>query len=181
MRSITIDAENEEEFNQEYERAKTEKSINHNLEKEKLRFSEGLEDEYTFSKHNFYDEDEDEYGGLGAFKEEEDELYNSSQNEKMIEDEEDNLFNNENIEERGIKLLCLYLKNTLTDQMRNEKIFYRNKNPLSILSGNAIYDLNFRELFDNLIDDNEKENYENNLGICKKNSNSLKDFICQNI
>jgi hypothetical protein len=58
----------------------------------------------------------------------------------------------------------------------NTIIFNKNKNIMS-MSGNAIYDLNIRELIDNILAENDNEYIKSNEG----NNNSLKDYIFQNI
>ena len=62
-----------------------------------------------------------------------------------------------------------------------ESIFFnnknKNKNVINALSGNAIYDLNIRDLVDNILTENDNEYNKINEG----NNNSLKDFIFQNI
>ena len=58
----------------------------------------------------------------------------------------------------------------------NEIIFSKNKN-IRTLSGNAIYDLNIRELVDNILAENDNEYTKSNEG----NNNSLRDYIFQNI
>ena len=59
----------------------------------------------------------------------------------------------------------------------NEIIFNKNKNVIKALSGNAIYDLNIRELVDNILAENDNEYTKSNEG----NNNSLRDYIFQNI
>ena len=45
------------------------------------------------------------------------------------------------------------------------------------MSGNAIYDLNIRELIDNILAENDNEYIKSSEG----NNNSLRDYIFQNI
>jgi hypothetical protein len=62
------------------------------------------------------------------------------------------------------------------DLDRNTIIFNRNKNIMS-MSGNAIYDLNIRELVENILAEDGNEYIKSSEG----NNNSLRDFIFQNI
>ena len=79
-------------------------------------------------------------------------------------------------------MLCYYLKNSvkeMSDGRGGESIFFnhKNKNVVNALSGNAIYDLNLRDLVDNILTENDNEYTKTNEG----NNNSLKDYILQNI
>ena len=89
---------------------------------------------------------------------------------------------NQNNEEKGLEMLCYYLKNSvkeMSDGKGGECIFInnKNKNVVNALSGNAIYDLNIRDLVDNILTENDNEYTKTNEG----NNNSLKDYIFQNI
>ena len=201
MRSMTIDAENEEEFNREFDRTHPRSRLNFALEEDE-KFSEEVEDEYLAANKDSRrgstikeEIDGGDYEGLGAFNDDEDELgADSDENDKIIVDENEMIKNNENNEEKGIELLCLYLKNSVVTRSKannnpkeNDKIFYRSKNPLRVLSGNAIHDLNFRELVDNIMTENGNETLNDNegndsdgLGVSNE-KNGLKEFICQNI
>ena len=184
MRSITIDAENEEEFNKEYDEIQKKRYPKLNDEEEKHKIPEELENEYLSS--NFI-ENQDNYNGLDAFVDYGSDLDISSENDKINECD---LIKNENREERGIELICLYLKNSVTAKLKDfknikekEKIFYKNKNYLRVLSENAITDFNFTEFFDNILEEssiNDNENNKDNLGV-DDDKNDLKNFICQNI
>jgi len=95
--------------------------------------------------------------------------------------------NNIDQDEKNIELLCIYLKQSIALQAKNnsignDNIFYRYKNPLHILSGNAIYDLNIKELIDDIMTENELEN-KNDIkdDVGSEKNNSLKNFISQNI
>ena len=196
MRSMTIDAENEEEFNKEFDRTHPRSRLNYALEEDE-KFSEEIEDEYLANNKDsrrcsIVQEEIDggDYEGLGAFNDDEDELgADTEENDKILGAECEMIKNNENPEEKGIELLCLYLKNSVTNiskisnvKKENEKIFYRSKNPLRVLSGNAIHDLNFRELVDNIMNENGNEGLNDNDGLGVNNEqNTLKEFICQNI
>ena len=196
MRSMTIDAENEEEFNKEFDRTHPRSRLNYALEEDE-KFSEEIEDEYLANNKDsrrcsLVQEEIDggDYEGLGAFNDDEDELgADTEENDKILGAECEMIKNNENPEEKGIELLCLYLKNSVTNiskisnvKKENEKIFYRSKNPLRVLSGNAIHDLNFRELVDNIMNENGNEGLNDNDGLGVNNEqNTLKEFICQNI
>ena len=184
MRSITIDAENEEEFNREYDEIQKQRYSKLNFEDDKLKIPEELDEDNLCADKN---ENQGDYDGLGAFGDYGNDFDNSSENEKINEDD---LIKNENREERGIELLCLYLKNSINAKSKDfknikesEKIFYKNKNYLTILSGNAISDFNFTEFFDNIMvenNDNDNDNNEDSLGV-NNDKNELKNFICQNI
>ena len=190
MRSYTIDAEDEEDFINEYEKAKKSRLSRINFEeKENDRISEVDEDEHLSPKktkkisYNYTDLEDDEYSGLGINNNDDDDedLFDKEYEDKdLIKDSEDIMIKKENNEERGIELLHYYLKNTVMGDSKNmnnsEIIFNKNKN-LRALSGNAIYDLNIRELVDNILAENDNEYNKSNEG----NNNSLRDFIFQNI
>lgn len=235
MRSVTIDAENEEEFNREYDRIHKVQSRlsqrNFSLEDDENRVEEV--DEREGSEHsrgnsiNFNNEnsdEEDEYGGLGGgggglgfgggrerrriYDEDEDEeddgLGAGNVDENIIKETEEELCQkNRNNEEKNLDLICLYLKNSIAFQSKfnnnsnnlnicnnnnnkmitntEDNIFNRNKNQnnLNSLSLNAIYDLNYKELVDDIINENDNTNLnENELS---GGPGSLKEFICQNI
>jgi len=192
MRSFTIDAENEEEFIKEYEKAKKSRlsQLNFVEKNEDGRISEVDEEELSPTKKkkiafHFNNEEEDEYAGLGmgAFNndnDEEDLLGPENEDDDIIRESEDNLIRNDHSEDKGIELLCYYLRNTVMGQANNvnnnEIIFNKNKN-IRALSGNAIYDLNMRELVDNILAENDNEYTKPTEG----NNNSLRDYIFQNI
>ena len=75
-----------------------------------------------------------------------------------------------------------YLKNSVTEQSKEkfldntETIFNKNKN-MGALSRNAIYELNIRDLVDNILTENDNEYTKSNEG----NNNCLRDYILQNI
>ena len=184
MRSYTIDAETEDEFIQEYE--KTQKSrlsrMNFEEKEDNGRISEVDEEEALSPRkpkkksfhYNDCDEDDD-YSGLGCVinnddDDDEDMLGQELDDDEIIKESEDALIKKENNEEKGIEILCYYLKNSVMGQSKNmnnnEIIFNKNKNVIKALSGNAIYDLNIRELVDNIFEGN---------------NNSLRDYIFQNI
>ena len=190
MRSYTIDAENEEEFIKEYERMKksriSEMVVKENNEEEQISESED-----NLNKQNNLDDDE--YSGLGglgvgAYKDEDEEDFfekNNYDENDIIKESEDEIINKDNSEEKGIEILCYYLKNNI-NELLNEKniknknkdsIFYKNNKSIKALSGNAIYDINIRDLVDNLLTENDNEYMKSNEG----NNNSLRDYIFQNI
>ena len=196
MRSYTIDAENEEEFIKEYEKANKSRLSKLNFERGENheRISEVNEEEclslknktkISFNFNNMDDEDED-YDGLGVLNNkynednEEDLLGKEIDDDDIFKYSEDSIIKKDNYEEKGIEMLCYYLKNTINayskNRDNNEIIFNRNKN-IRTLSGNAIYDLNIRELVDNILDENCNEYIKSNEG----NNNSLRDYIFQNI
>ncbi len=191
MRSYTIAAENEEEFIKEYERMKksriSEMVVKENNEEEQISESED-----NLNKQNNLDDD-DEYSGLGglgvgAYKDEDEEDFfekNNYDENDIIKESEDEIINKDNSEEKGIEILCYYLKNNI-NELLNEKniknknkdsIFYKNNKSIKALSGNAIYDINIRDLVDNLLTENDNEYMKSNEG----NNNSLRDYIFQNI
>ena len=189
MRSYTIDAENEEEYIQEYERIKKSRLSELNF-KEKHNDEEEMlepEDDSLKPKNNSNLNDSDDgYSGLGAFKEEDEEDYFEKDNyddNDIIKGSEDEIIKKENNEEKGIELLCYYLKNSINELSKEkiinnkECIFYRNNKSIKALSGNAIYDINMRDLVDNLLSENDNEYMKSNEG----NNNSLRDYIFQNI
>ena len=196
MRSYTIDAENEEEFIKEYEKANKSRLSKLNFERGENheRISEVNEEEclslknktkISFNFNNMDDEDED-YDRLGVLNNkynednEEDLLGKEIDDDDIFKYSEDSIIKKDNYEEKGIEMLCYYLKNTINayskNRDNNEIIFNRNKN-IRTLSGNAIYDLNIRELVDNILDENCNEYIKSNEG----NNNSLRDYIFQNI
>ena len=193
MRSYTIEAEDEEEFIKEYEKAQKSRLSKLNFEEKEghERISEVDEEEclspkkktkITFNFNNM-DDEEDDYCRLGVLNNEEDEedlLGKEIEDDDIIKHFEDSIVKKDNNEEKGIEMLCYYLKNTFSGYSKNkdnnEIIFNRNKN-IRTLSGNAIYDLNIRELVDNILAENDNEYNKSNEG----NKNSLRDYIFQNI
>ena len=193
-RFYTIDAENEEEFIKEYENmAKsrlTELEFENKEENEKIKESDE-EDQLSHRKkrrsiiYNNLEED-GEYSGLGPMKdlndEDEDNLSQQYEEDEILKNSEDDIIKDNN-EEKGLEILCYYLKNSVTEQSKgnilnnSDCIFYRNKNSIRALSGNAIYDLNIRDLVDNILAENDNEYIKSNEG----NNNTLRDFILQNI
>ena len=194
MRSYTIDAENEEEFIKEYDRMQKSRLSQLNFD-EKIKNEEILEDEeedgLSFHKQKKLNNsgEEDEYSGLGGTlngydEDEEDNLGKDNYDEEdILKESEDDLIKIENNEERGIEILCYYLKNSIIEissgkNLNNkESIFYKNNKNIKAMSGNAIYDLNIRDLVDNLLTENDNEYMKSNEG----NNNSLRDYIFQNI
>ena len=193
-RFYTIDAENEEEFIKEYENmAKsrlTELEFDNKEENEKIKETDE-EDQLSPRKNrrsiNYNNLEEDgEYSGLGPMKdlndEDEDNLSQQYENDEILKNSEDDIIKDNN-EEKGLEILCYYLKNSVTEQSKgnilnnSDCIFYRNKNSIRALSGNAIYDLNIRDLVDNILAENDNEYIKSNEG----NNNTLRDFILQNI
>ena len=193
-RFYTIDAENEEEFIKEYENmAKsrlTELEFDNKEENEKIKETDE-EDQLSPRKNrrsiNYNNLEEDgEYSGLGPMKdlndEDEDNLSQQYEEDEILKNSEDDIIKDNN-EEKGLEILCYYLKNSVTKQSKgnilnnSDCIFYRNKNSIKALSGNAIYDLNIRDLVDNILAENDNEYIKSNEG----NNNTLRDFILQNI
>lgn len=186
VRSYTIDAENEEDFKRKCESALKNESfdvITNNTQK-----IEELEEEYNNDLNNniLVEKDDLVYEGFGDINDEDD-LGDEIDSEDIIDKLEENYIDQD---EKNIELLCVYLKHSIAIQAKensdtiNENIFYRSKNPLHTLSGNAIYDLNVKELVDNIMTENEfDESNEMEMENNKQNgkSNSLKEFIYQNI
>ena len=194
MRSYTIDAEDEEDFIKEYEKAKRSRLSQLNFKEKEVqeRISE-VEEEETFSpkkikkiSFHYNDDEDDDYSGLGAInnndgdEDEDDLLGKECEDDDIIKYDEEVIFKKDNNEERGIEMLCYFLKNSVIGESKNmsnnEIIFNKNKN-IRTLSGNAIYDLNIRDLVDNILAENDNEYNKNNEG----NNNSLRDYIFQNI
>ena len=195
-RYYTIDAENEEEFIKEYENIQksrlTQLAFDDKEEDEKIQEIDE-EDQLSPRKNrslinNNNLEEDGEYSGLGAMKdlddedEDEDDLAAHYENDEILKESEDDIIKDNN-EEKGLEILCYYLKNSVNEQSKgkslnsNDSIFYRNKNSIRALSGNAIYDLNIRDLVDNILTENDNEYIKSNKG----NNNTLRDFILQNI
>ena len=178
LRSFTIDAENKEEFIKEYEKVKSRLSkINFIKEQIPESIHEDEEDnlgnpknsKLSFHFNNLEDEDSD----LGEI--------NYDDEEDLLRTEESNIKARKN-EEKGIDILVNFLKTSITNELKNIDlnnntiIFNKNKN-ITSLSGNAIYDLNIRELINNILADNDNEYIKSEVG----NNNSLSDYIFQNI
>ena len=80
-------------------------------------------------------------------------------------------------------MLYHYLKNSISEisngNIKNSKdsIFYKNNKNLKALSGKVLYDLNIRDLVDNILAENDNEYIKPS----ENNNNSLLDYIFQNI
>ena len=180
MRSYTIDAENEEEFINEYEKTKSRLSqMNFKNKEIKESIPEDEEDELNFQKKPklsflLSENDEDNDSDLGAI--------NNDDDEDLLGTDCENDIIQEHSEEKGIGILVNFLKTSVMGELKNMNltadtlIFNKNKNIMS-MSGNAIYDLNIRELVDNILTENDNEYIKSTEG----NNNSLKDYILQNI
>ena len=189
MRSVTIDAEDKEDFIQQYEKSKSRLS-QLNFEKNKIQEKIPEEDDdlgYQKKKKSISllnDSEEGDYSDLGALNNDDDEelLGVDYENDDIIKDEEDIIIKKENSDEKGIEVLVTYLKNTISYELKNMDfkgntlIFNKNKNIMS-MSGNAIDDLNIPELIDNILAENDNEYIKPTEG----NNNSLRDYIFQNI
>ena len=198
-RFFTIDAQNEEEFIKEYENMKKSRLSEMNFQKNSAYNADeviGSEEDLLSSKKPGFkltnSDSDDGYEGLGAggglgvgggIDEDEDNLDQIYEDDEILRGEEGMIPNQkQNIEEKGLEMLCLYLKNSVKEMSKDksgESIFFnnKNKNVMNALSGNAIYDLNIRDLVDNILTENDNEYNKINEG----NNNSLKDFIFQNI
>ena len=182
MRYNTIDAENKEEYLKEYEKTKSRLSKIIFPKKEiKESTQEDEEDNLGFQKKpksSFHFNDSEEDSDLGAenYDDEDEELLGIHD-----QNEEYNIKKGCN-EEMGIDILVNFLKTSVLNESKNMDlngntiIFKRNKNIMS-MSGNAIYDLNIRELVDNILAENDNEYIKSTEG----NNNTLKDYIFQNI
>ena len=193
-RYYTIDAENEEEFIKEYENMRKSRLSEKNFELNSKENNKKIEQEDGSSSPkkqksflNFGNSDsEDDYLGLGGkpgIDEDEDYLGQMYEDDEILKGDESLIKNqSQNAEEKGIEMLCLYLKNSVKEMSKGkggETIFFnnKNKNVVNSLSGNAIYDLNIRDLVDNILTENDNEYTKTT----ESNNNSLKDYIFQNI
>ena len=181
MRYYSIDAKNKEEFLKECEKTKSRLSKKI-FEKNEIKESipEEEEDNLGYQKKpnlSFHFNDSEEDSDLGAINNDDDEelLGIKYENEEINNKKQRN-------EEKGIDILVNFLKSSVVSESKNMDlngntiIFNKNKNIMS-MSGNAIYDLNIRELIDNILAENDNEYIKSNEG----NNNSLKDYIFQNI
>ena len=190
MRSITIDAENEEDYIQQYDKVKSNlsKQIFNKKEKEE-NLNEDEDDELSANKKqkifsNFNKIDEEEYSDLGAINNDDDEdlLLNAYENDDVLKNGEDCIIKKNSSNEKGIEVLISYLKSTIVDENKNialkgkTLIFNKNSNIMS-MSGNAISDLNTRELIENILSENDNEYIKAN----DEGNNTLRDYIFQNI
>jgi hypothetical protein len=151
--------------------------FNKNEIKESLQEDEeddlGFQKKQSFHFNNLDEEDDSDLGAL-----------NNDDDEDLIGHEYDNQENitKDNTGDKGIEILVSYLKTSIMGEIknmdldRNTIIFNRNKNIMS-MSGNAIYDLNIRELVENILAEDGNEYIKSSEG----NNNSLRDFIFQNI
>ena len=193
-RYYTIDAQNEEEFIKEYDNMKKSRLSEMNFKQKSKEDNPPIEQEEESSSPrkqkpflNIGNSDsEDDYLGVcrkSGFDEDEDALGQIYEDDEILKGEESLIKNqNQNSEEKGLEMLCFYLKNSVKEMSKGksgESIFFnnKNKNVVNALSGNAIYDLNIRDLVDNILTENDNEYIKSNEG----NNNSLKDFIFQNI
>lgn len=192
-RYYTIDAQNEEEFIKEYDNMKKSRLSEMNFKQKSKEDNPPIEQEEESSPRkqkpflNIGNSDsEDDYLGVcrkSGFDEDEDALGQIYEDDEILKGEESLIKNqNQNSEEKGLEMLCYYLKNSVKEMSKGksgESIFFnnKNKNVVNALSGNAIYDLNIRDLVDNILTENDNEYIKSNEG----NNNSLKDFIFQNI
>ena len=126
-------------------------------EKEDEQKIQEMDEEDTLSPRknrksiHYNDENEGgEYSGLGAFRDslddDEDNLGADYVDDDIIKESEEDINKNDNNEEKGLEILCYYLKNSVTEQSKgkisnnSERIFYNDKNCVGALSVNAIYD-----------------------------------------
>ena len=193
-RYYTIDAQTEEEFIKEYDNMKKSRLSEMNFKQKSKENNQPIEQEEEPSSPkkqkpflNYGNSDsEDDFLGVcrkSGLDEDEDALGQIYEDDEILKGEESLIKNqNQNSEEKGLEMLCFYLKNSVKEMSKGksgESIFFNNKNRnvVNALSGNAIYDLNIRDLVDNILTENDNEYTKNNEG----NNNSLKDFIFQNI
>ena len=193
-RYYTIDAQTEEEFIKEYDNMKKSRLSEMNFKQKSKEDNPPIEQEEESSSPrkqkpflNIGNSDsEDDYLGVcrkSGLDEDEDAFGQIYEDDEILKGEESLIKNqNQNSEEKGLEMLCYYLKNSVKEMSKGksgESIFFnnKNKNVVNALSGNAIYDLNIRDLVDNILTENDNEYIKSNEG----NNNSLKDFIFQNI
>ena len=194
MRFYTIDAKNEEEFIKEYDRLQKSRLSQLNFEEnikneEKIIEDDEEEDGLSRAKKFNNSGDEEEYSGLGRVlkdydEDEEDNLGKDNYDEEdILKESEDDLIKMKSNEEKGIEILYYCLKNSINEissgkNINNkESIFYNNNKNIKAMSGNAIFDLNIRDLVDNILSENDNEYTKSS----ENNSNSLRDYILQNI
>ena len=193
-RYYTIDAENEEEYIKELDNIKKSKLSQLAFkDKNKEDNIQEIDDEDDLSprksknSYNIDTYEDGEYSALGRLKDldddDEDNLgVQELEDEDIIKESEDSIIKKDNNEERGLEILCNYLKNSVTEQSKgkininSESIFYKNKN-IGYLSNNAIYDLNIRYIVDNILTENDNEYTKSDEG----SNNCLRDYILQNI
>ena len=193
-RYYTIDAENEEEYIKELDNIQKsrlskltfEDKKNENKIQEIDDEDDNLSPRKTKNSFILDGDEEGDYSGLGPLKDLDDDEDNLGaqdyEDEDILKESEDSLIKKDNNEEKGLEILCCYLKNSITEQSKgkinnnSECFFYKNKS-IGALSVNAIYDLNIRDLVDNILSENDNEYIKSNEG----NNNSLSDYILQNI
>ena len=128
MRSFTIDAENEEDFIQQYENSKSRLSkMNFQSKEIKENMQEDEEDELVHQKKkkmSFHVNDigEDDYSDLGAVHNDEDEDLFGYENDDILKDGEDAIMEKQNNEEKGIEILVTFLKNTVIEEYKRKYI-----------------------------------------------------------
>ena len=131
MRSYTIDAEDEEDFIKEYEKAKRSRLSQLNFKEKEVqeRISE-VEEEETFSpkkikkiSFHYNDDEDDDYSGLGAINnnddDEDDLLGKECEDDDIIKCGEEVMFKKDNNEEKEIEMLCYFLKNSVIGESKN--------------------------------------------------------------
>ena len=180
MRFYTIEAEDIEELKKKYKESVNQNIYVNNSNKYSL---DRQKDEENSSNNNIDNNNnlnyQNEYQGYDKINDySEDEL---NENDDNI-NQEDILKESSTEDEKNLELLCLYLKQSIAlmtnnKHIRNINIFYRSKNPIQTFSGNAIYDLDIKELVDDITSENDIKSNEDQ----SSRSNSLKEFIIQNI
>ena len=180
MRFYTIEAEDIEELKKKYKESVNQNIYVNNSNKYSL---DRQKDEENSSNNNIDNNNnfnfQNEYQGYDKINDySEDEL---NENDGDI-NQEDILRESSSEDEKNLELLCLYLKQSIAlmtnnKHIRNTNIFYRCKNPIQTFSGNAIYDLDIKELVDDITSENDIKSNEDQ----SSRSNSLKEFIIQNI
>ena len=180
MRFYTIEAEDIEELKKKYKESVNQNIYVNNSNKYSL---DRQKDEENSSNNNIDNNNnlnyQNEYQGYDKINDySEDEL---NENDDNI-NQEDILKESSTEDEKNLELLCLYLKQSIAlmtnnKHIRNTNIFYRSKNPIQTFSGNAIYDLDIKELVDDITSENDIKSNEDQ----SSRSNSLKEFIIQNI
>ena len=125
-RSITIYAENKQDFMKQCSEAESHLSKKTFKKEEQDKIPEDDNDDLSYQKkknNNFNnnDQEDDDFSDLGATSNEEDEYFlgPSYKKDEDNSNEEYDINKKENIEEKGIEILISNLKNTLLDEVKN--------------------------------------------------------------
>ena len=178
IRSYAIEAQNIDEFNKKCEIALQNIPINQNSLENAYEKDISINNS-NINSHGNNNDNKFEYQGFDKINDYSEEEFDE---EEDINSEEA-LKESQSQDEKNLELLCIYLKQSIS-LMSKEKssrcanIFYRYNNPIHTFSGNAIYDLNVKEIVDDIItsENDIKSNEDDN-----PRYNNLKEFIIQNI